>query len=126
MIWNPAESFAPKVKEEYKEIVTLDSAINIITDQLTDQSIFRLDAAGLYYTIRQDNPKDPKTGKRKNDSWLEPETVGDDFLEGRPAWVFYINSIYEEGCSLVWDGHDTVILVDALTGELHFFTGTGG
>jgi hypothetical protein len=125
-VWNPGESFAPKVKEEYKEIITLDSAISIITDQLTGKNIFRFDSAGLYYTIQQDNPRDSKTGKRKNEIWLFPEIIDYDYIEGRPAWVFYIDEENADGNPLSYSIHGTVILVDAITGEMNFFTGYGG
>ena len=105
--------------ECYQEVISMESALERIANQLDDKLMFQFDEAGLYYVYQIENPVNQMTGERK----YELFELSDSTRQIRPFWVF---SCFRGGAATIFE-HDiksTVILVDAITGEMQYFHGT--
>ena len=110
-----------KTKEtSYSQIISLNSAIDIISSNLDHASPFQLDEVSLSYIYQIDNPVNQITGKRKYDMF----DLNDSSRSIRPFWVF---SIHMDSNNAVLSTHNlrsTVIIVDAITGQMQYFHGS--
>ena len=106
--------------ECYAEVISLESALARIANQLDNKFILQFDDVGLYYLYQIENPINQMTGERKHESFF----LDDSTRQIRPFWV--LSCLKGENAMLLID-HDiksTVILVDAITGEMQYFHGT--
>ncbi|MGN0158251.1 MAG: hypothetical protein ACI39W_03775, partial [Brotaphodocola sp.] len=123
-------SSVPEETEQVDSYLSLQSAMDIISETFARKSIFQLDEVKLCYTLRQENLLNLETGKRKY-PWdgIMQEWI-DDTCEARPTWVFEIDQkTYPNGAENAnnsENSYELVVLVDAVDGTCQYYTGMWG
>lgn len=103
----------------YTKIVSLKSAIDIISSNLDNASPFQFDEVSLSYIYQIDNPVNQMNGERKYDTF----ELDDSSRSIRPFWVFSINMNPTNAVLSTHNLRSTVIIVDAINGQMQYFHG---
>lgn len=115
--------YAGEQLDDGEKLISLDSAIKIISANMADKSAYSFETAELeYYYVSLDCPgfTDPKEGESRTDN---PEIMLNNAdVELRPYWAFTMPDCFsdvqgEDDNMVALSGY--LYLVDAVTGELH-------
>lgn len=120
-VWNGGYTPNPKYLRTCNTFVDLETTVDIISKEMDDKYNWKFDTVGLKYVIRQDNPKDSNGNSRYN--IFSRETI-DETCKLQPYWIFTVDI---NAADYAWyhNIHSLVIMVDAETGEVYTFSGSG-
>ncbi|MBE6869787.1 MAG: hypothetical protein E7494_13695 [Ruminococcus albus] len=110
---------AGEVLDSGETLLSLDSAIKIISASMADKAVYSFESAELeYYYVSLDCPgwDDPKSGHDESNMLSFAD------VELRPYWAFTMPDCYHDtqgGEDSIMVHYDSLFLVDAVTGELY-------
>lgn len=116
--------YTGEIIDNGEQLISLTSAINIISSSMADKSAYSFETAELeYYYIGNDCPDytSPAEGEEPN---VDTENMLNNVdIQLRPFWAFTMSGCYPDitGYDSTTVNQNCLYLVDALTGELYIY-----
>lgn len=118
ILWNGYGIKSVVNSDPIEKIITPQTAMRIVSKELSNETVFSFSELSLRYVMEWD-------GEFINteEVYRDPETAGQEHI-ARPMWIF---KKYDADSSLSATSHVhmTMILVDAITGEMYSYLHTG-
>lgn len=95
--------------EEYERIMTIERALSIVSDELSEYKTYDVKYIALENRVRTDEPSETNTSGMPARHGEKATSI--------PCWVVYLETTYNR---------EIYAVVNAITGELDFFDNTRG
>jgi len=116
--------YAGEITDSGDKILTLSSAINVISSQMADKSSYSFETAELeYYYIANDCPDYTSPKENSQPNFNQENMLNNADIQIRPYWAFTMAGCYPDitGYESTVVNQNCLFLVDALTGELYIY-----